>query len=175
MPEIPVDFRAPPPSPVASGRRSSFTNEDILTEFLETSPRVPDLVLPDNIFPKQRHLESPPVVDFVSLCFHHDDALCDVVSRSMATIGCFQIINHGIPPQLIASVAQSAAGIFCVPLGNRAAVRRSPEKPWGFEEYHSEEEEEEANEFSEEFVWCEDHEFKLKMEGILPRGYQNFR
>ncbi|TKY64447.1 Gibberellin 2-beta-dioxygenase 2 [Spatholobus suberectus] len=171
MPEIPVDFRAPPPSPVASGRRSTFTNDDVLTEFLEASLRVPDLVLPDKIFPKQKHLEAPPEVDFVALCFHSDDALRDVASDALARIGCFQLLNHGIPPQLIAAAAEAAAGVFRVPPAKRMAATRSPEKPWGFEEYHAGEEEGEG---SEEFVWCNDNELKSKMEGIWPIGYPNF-
>ncbi|QCE02317.1 Isopenicillin N synthase-like [Vigna unguiculata] len=171
MPEIPVDFRAPPPSPVASGRRSTVTNDDVLTEFLEASLRVPDLVLPDKIFPKQNHLDAPPEVDFVSLCFHRDDALRDVVSDSLARIGCFQLLNHGIPSQLVDSAAADAARVFQVPHAKRAAATRSPEKPWGFEEYHAGEEEEEG---SEEFVWCNEEELKSKMEGIWPIGYPNF-
>ncbi|KAF2301168.1 hypothetical protein GH714_020601 [Hevea brasiliensis] len=67
MPENPIDFRAPPPSPIASGRRSSVANDDVLTEFLEHSLRVPDLVLPDKIFPRQKIVETPPRIDFQSL------------------------------------------------------------------------------------------------------------
>ncbi|KAG5016227.1 hypothetical protein JHK85_022363 [Glycine max] len=171
MPDITVDFRAPPPSPVASGRSSTVTNDDVLTEFLEASLRVPDLVLPDKIFPKQNHLEAPPEVDFVSLCFHCDDALRDIVSDSLARIGCFQLLNHGIPLQLMTAVAEAAAGIFQVPPANRVSATRSPEKPWGFEEYHAGEEEGDG---SEEFVWCNDHELKSKMDGIWPIGYPNF-
>ncbi|KAG5021366.1 hypothetical protein JHK85_017708 [Glycine max] len=171
MPEITVDFRAPPPSPVASGRRSTVTNDDVLTEFLEASLRVPDLVLPDKIFPKQKQLEAPPEVDFVSLCFHCDDALRDVVSDSLARLGCFQLLNHGIPLQLMAAVAEAAGGIFEVPPTNRASATRSPEKPWGFEEYHAGEE---VGDGSEEFVWCNDNELNSKMEGIWPIGYPNF-
>ncbi|CAJ1951091.1 unnamed protein product [Sphenostylis stenocarpa] len=171
MPEIPVDFRAPPPSPVASGRISTVTNDEVLTEFLEASLRVPDLVLPDKIFPKQKHLHAPPEVDFVSLCFHRDEALRDVVSDSLTRIGCFQLINHGIPSQLVAAAAETAGGVFQVPHGKRTSATRSPEKPWGFEEYHAGEEEEEG---SEEFVWCKEEELKSKMEGIWPTGYPNF-
>lgn len=171
MPELTVDFRAPPPSPVASGRRSTFTNDDVLTDFLETSLRVPDLVLPDKIFPKQNHLHAPPQVDFVSLCFHHDEALRGAVSDALARIGCFQLLNHGIPPQLMATTAEAAAGVFQVPAEMRLSAKRSPEKPWGFEEYHAGEEEEEG---SEEFVWCNEEELKSKMEGIWPIGYPNF-
>ncbi|XP_028783606.1 1-aminocyclopropane-1-carboxylate oxidase 4-like [Neltuma alba] len=175
IPDIPIDFRAPPPSPIASGRRSSFANDDVLTEFLETSLRVPDLILPDKIFPKQNCLETPPKVDFRSLCSDHEDYVAsssDVVSDSMARIGCFQLVNHGVPRELMASSREVAQAIFQVPPEKRATVTRSPpEKPWGFEEYHSEED---GSELSEEFVWCRDHDLKLKMEGISPVGYSKF-
>ena len=49
---------------------------------------------------------------------------------------------------------------------------RSPEEPWGFEEYHAGEE---VGDGSEEFVWCNDNELNSKMEGIWPIGYPNFR
>lgn len=166
MPETSINFRAPPPSPVAAGHRSSITNNEFLTEFLETSLRVPDLVLPDKIFPKQSNNETPPKIDFVSFCFHEDEDLVDVVSDSMVRFGCFQLINHGISPQLMAAVVEAARGIFLVPAGKRDAVTRSAEKPWGFEEYHGGEEE--GSELSEEFIWCKDEELKLKMEGIWP-------
>ncbi|CAK8560247.1 unnamed protein product [Lathyrus sativus] len=172
MPEIPVDFRAPPPSPVASGRRSTVTNNEFLTEFLETSLRVPDLVLPDKIFPKQSHHETPPKVDFVSLCFHEEEDLIDVVSDSIANFGCIQLINHGISPQLMAAAVGAARGIFLLPPGERDVVSRSPEKLWGFEVYH--EGENEGSELNEEFIWCKDEELKLKLEGIWPIGYPNF-
>ncbi|XP_054785003.1 1-aminocyclopropane-1-carboxylate oxidase 1 [Prosopis cineraria] len=175
IPDIPIDFRAPPPSPIASGRRSSFANDDVLTEFLETSLRVPDLILPDKIFPKQNCLETPPKVDFRSLCSDHDDAasLSDVVSDSLARIGCFQLVNHGVPRELMTSTREVAArAIFQVSPEKRATVTRSPpEKPWGFEEYHSDED---GSELSEEFVWCRDHDLKLKMEGISQIGYSKF-
>ena len=62
-----INFRAPPPSPIYSSRRSSFTNDAVLTNFLEQSLRVPDLILPDKIFPKQRSVQAPSVIDFESL------------------------------------------------------------------------------------------------------------
>ncbi|KAI4329207.1 hypothetical protein L6164_021497 [Bauhinia variegata] len=174
MPEI-IDFRAPPPSPIASGRRSSVTNDQVLTEFLESSLRVPDLILPDKLFPKHKNLETPPLVDYESLSLHEDGALCDVVLDSIARMGCFQLLNHGIPPELMRSAAEAAKGVFLVPPEKRGAVMRSLEKPYGFEEYHAHaEEEEEVNELNQEFVWCRDEHLSFKMEGIWPIGYSNF-
>ena len=171
-----INFRAPPPSPIHSGRRSSFTNEAVLSEFLEHSLRVPDLILPDNIFPKQRFVETPPVtIDFETLISEE----CDVVSKiieSVAQFGCFQVANHGISSELFRSVQEeAAAGIFAVPPEKRTAVTRSPEMPYGFEEVHGDESESEnQSDWSEEFVWSRDEGLKSLMEGIWPIGYSNF-
>ncbi|XP_065867728.1 jasmonate-induced oxygenase 1 [Euphorbia lathyris] len=166
MPENPVDFRAPPPSPIASGRKSSFANDDVLTEFLEHL-RVPDLVLPDNIFPRQIIFETPPVIDFQSLIHSDSDSIGRMLD-SLARIGCFQLVNYGIPSDSIKLALALAAGIFSTPPDKRAAVTRSPERAYGFEEVHGEEE-------NEEFVWCRDKNLKLDMESIWPHsGYSNF-
>ena len=174
-----IDFRAPPPSPVDCSRRPSLPNGDgdgdIFSEFLTTSLRVPNLAFSANKFQQQ---QTPPKVDFRTLCSdeheheHERGVLRDVVSDSLATIGCFQLLNHGIPPELMTSMAEAAVGIFQVPPERRAAAMRSPEKPCGFEEY---DDEEEGTELSEEFVWCRHHDFNLKMERIWPTGYSNFR
>ncbi|KAJ9179245.1 hypothetical protein P3X46_011055 [Hevea brasiliensis] len=113
MPENPIDLGAPPPSPIASGRRSSVANDDVLTEFLEHSLRVPDLVLPDKIFPRQKIVETPPRIDFQS--FHSADS--DSIPRildSLSRIGCFQFVNYGIPSDFTRLVVAMAAGIFGV-------------------------------------------------------------
>ena len=51
-----------PPLALVLGQRSSFTNEEVLTEFLEHSLRVPDLILLDKIFPNQEDEVKPPLV-----------------------------------------------------------------------------------------------------------------
>lgn len=170
MPEKPLDFRAPPPSPIASGRRSSFANDEVLTEFLEHSLRVPDLILPDKVFPKQKSIGNPPVIDFQLLDSLEIDPISKVLD-SIVTIGCFQLVNYGIPSESLRSASETAAGIFGVAPEKRTVVTRSPEKLFGFEEVHGEEE----SELSEEFVWCRDERLKTEMEGIWPNGYSNFR
>lgn len=171
MPEKPLDFRAPPPSPIGTGRRSCVTNDDVLTEFLEHSLRVPDLILPDKVFPRQKFIENPPRVDFQSLKSTHSDAISKVLD-SIATIGCFQLVNYGIPRELTKTALATAAGVFQVSPEKRAVVTRSPEKPYGFEEVHHGEEE---SELSEEFVWGRDEILEQGMEGIWPLGYSKFR
>ncbi|KAL1199387.1 hypothetical protein V5N11_015769 [Cardamine amara subsp. amara] len=96
------DFRAPPPSPVASSRRASFTtNEDVLSEFLDKCGRVPNLVLPDKVFPKHTFLVNPPTFDF-----HQLSSLSALLLDAIATIGCFQLVNHGVPEAMVKAAMQ---------------------------------------------------------------------
>ncbi|XP_019192929.1 PREDICTED: flavonol synthase/flavanone 3-hydroxylase [Ipomoea nil] len=166
-----LDFRAPPPSPIASGRRSCVANDEVLTHFLESSLKVPDLVLPDRVFPRQKLAQSPPKLDFRSLESMDTDSALQILD-SVASIGCFQVINHGIPSDLIQSVLSAGGAVFRIPREMKATATRSPEKLWGFEEVHAEDD----REASEEFVWCKDDQiFNKQMEGIWPLGYSNFR
>ncbi|KAG5229117.1 hypothetical protein OIU77_023766 [Salix suchowensis] len=172
MPENFMDFRAPPPSPIASGRRSSVTNDEVLTEFLEHSLRVPDLILPDRIFPRHKTVETPPRIDFQSLSSGESDSVLKMLD-SIARTGCFQLANFGIPGEFIRSVSATAAGIFQLPPEKKEAVSRSLERPYGFEEVHGDHQEAES-EVSEDFVWCKDESLTVDMEGIWPTGYSNF-
>jgi len=172
---IALDFRAPPPSPIASSRRSSsVTNDEVLTEFLEHTLRVPDLILPDRIFPRQKALQDIPTVDFPALLNSPEYGSASKIQDSLTQVGCFQLIHHGISPDLLESVINGATRIFRVPLKQKRTLVRSPEMPFGFEEV-SGEQEEILSEMSEEFVWGRSSDFKLKMEGIWPTDYSNFR
>lgn len=166
----PVDFRAPPPSPVAPGRRSSFANDDVLTEYLQQSLKVPDLVLPDRVFPRQKSVQNPPRIDFEKLGALENELgleICDLVAQ----MGCLELINHGISPDLMRLVMFLAGGIFQIPPENKMKVTRSPERRYGFEEIHGEEE---VRDQSEEFLWCDEQTMRLEMEGIWPFGFSNF-
>ncbi|KAL0554136.1 hypothetical protein IC582_008050 [Cucumis melo] len=167
----PFEFRAPPPSPIGTSRRSSVTNDEVLTEFLEHSLRVPDLVLPETIFPRERFVENPPRIDFRLIESYDRDSVLKILD-SMRSFGFFQLVNHGIPVELIGAVAEAAdAGVFGISPEKKVAVGRSPEKAYGFEElWHGEDE----SEVSEEFVWNRDEDLKMEMEAISPIGYSNF-
>ncbi|KAF9613767.1 hypothetical protein IFM89_011491 [Coptis chinensis] len=168
-------FRAPPPSPVAHAinRRPSFVNEDEISDFLKHSLplRVPDLVLPDQIFPKQVQVKNLPEIDLQSLLSSENRTIANFL-ESVAGIGCFQLVNHGLSSDLIRSVSIAAAGIFGLPVDKKTAVSRSSERVYGFEECYGEEDEE--METSEEFVWCRDEGLKSVMEGIRLQGFSNF-
>ncbi|KAM3380173.1 gibberellin 2-beta-dioxygenase 4 isoform X1 [Capsicum galapagoense] len=165
-----IDFRAPPPSPIASGRRSCVRNDEILTEFLQNSLKVPDLVLPDRVFPRQKSIRNPFKLDFQSLASLNSDSMSRILD-SVATIGCFEVVNHGISEDLIKSVSSVGDGIFGISPEIKEKLIRSSEKAYGFEEFHGEDE----RETSEEFVWYRgDQNFNKEMEGIWPHGFLNF-
>ncbi|GER52109.1 2-oxoglutarate (2OG) and Fe(II)-dependent oxygenase superfamily protein [Striga asiatica] len=165
-----VSFRAPPPSPVAPGRRSPFSNEDVLTEYLEQSLKVPDLILPDRVFPKQKSAQNPQKVDLQDLISPEKDSVGEI-SEMVAQTGCLEVVNHGIPRDLIRLVLFLSAGIFEIPTEKKKAATRSTERRYGFEEAHGEEE---NGDQSEEFLWCGDEGMRSEMEGIWPFGYSNF-
>ncbi|KAL8235315.1 hypothetical protein R6Q59_021415 [Mikania micrantha] len=164
-----VEFRAPPPSPIASGRRSSVANDEFLTEFLHHSLRVPDLVLPDRVSDRQNlKIQNLPKLDYELLDSIEDDAIpekLDVIARA----GCFELVNHGISDQLVRSVANYSAGIFDLSLEKKAIVTRSGDRMYGFVDFHGAE-----KETSEEFVWCKDDALRSIMEAILPPEISNF-
>ncbi|XP_059451996.1 uncharacterized protein LOC132182696 isoform X2 [Corylus avellana] len=108
-------------------------------------------------------------VDFESF-LRESDPICKILDCIPGT-GCFQLVNHGIPPETIGAALAAAIGVFCVSMEKKVVVTRSLEMPYGFEEGHGDEGE---SELSEQFVWCRDEGLKLKMEGIWPLGYSNF-
>nr|XP_043637534.1 1-aminocyclopropane-1-carboxylate oxidase 3 [Erigeron canadensis] len=165
---VPLDFRAPPPSPVAAGRRSSVANDEILTEFLHRSLRVPDLVLPDRVFPRQNSkIQNLPKLDFKAL--NNSSSGFDQVIDVIAQTGCFELVNHGISGQLLSSVVDSGAGVFRLSQEKKSIVSRSAERLYGFVEFHGDE-----KELNEEFVWCRDDSLKLVMEKVWADQYSNF-
>ncbi|PIA61890.1 hypothetical protein AQUCO_00200110v1 [Aquilegia coerulea] len=167
-------FRAPPPSPIAhASAQRSLVNEDEISDFLEHSLRVPDLVLPDQIFPKEVQVKNLPELDFQSLVSTQNEETITKFLECISGIGCFQLVNHPISSELIQSVSIAAAGIFGLPPDKKTVVSRSSERIYGFEEFNGGEEEEEM-ENSEEFVWCRDEGLKSLMEGITLQGFSNF-
>lgn len=163
-----IDFRAPPPSPVGPGHRPSVANDDVLSNFLQHSLRVPDLILPDRVFPRQKPTQNPPKLDFKSL---EDDFLFSTV-ESIGQIGCFELVNHGIPAELIELVTNAGAGIFELSAEKKAELLRSSERAYGFVESHGDQEDKERS--TEEFVWCLEEAIKVEMEGVWPNDYSNF-
>ncbi|KZV33757.1 hypothetical protein F511_12327 [Dorcoceras hygrometricum] len=166
-----ANFRAPPPSPVASGRQSSFNNEEVLTDFIQHSLKVPDLILPDKVFPRQKTIRAAPKLDFQDLESMGTEVVEDFLA-SVAQLGYLEVINHGISRDLIELVMDLAGnGLFEIPQEKRSSVTRSPERTYGFEEIAGEDEIREG----EEFLWCGEETWSFEMEGIWPNGYSNYR
>ncbi|XP_074287598.1 putative flavonol synthase 4 [Silene latifolia] len=168
--QIILDFRAPPPSPTGTSRRtSSVTNDGVLAEFLESSLRVPDLILPNRIFPRQKSFREIPVIDFQEI----KNSSVSKIKECFQELGCFQVINHGISPELVKTVRRRASRIFRLSPERKRMAVRSPELPLGFEEV-IEDVDDVIGELSEEFVWSKSNGLKVKMEGIWPLKYSKF-
>ncbi|KAI7739948.1 hypothetical protein M8C21_029350 [Ambrosia artemisiifolia] len=165
----PVEFRAPPPSPIASGRRSSVANDEFLTEFLHNSLRVPDLVLPDRVSPRHKtKIQNIPKLDYKLMGSFGSDVINEKLDLFERT-GCFEVVNHGISDQLVRAVSNYGAGMFELSQEKKAVLSRSGDhRMYGFVEFYDEE-----KETGEEFVWCRDDEFKSKLEAVLPHQISN--
>ncbi|KAI3834376.1 hypothetical protein MKW92_008037 [Papaver armeniacum] len=173
-----TDFRAPPPSPIGNNdtnRKSTFINENELNEFLERSLQVPDLILPTNrVFPREiLSTKKPPEIDYNSLT--SSTRFDSKVLESISVIGCFQLLNHGIPNDLIESVLSDSVGVFGISKEYKSILSRNSGKPYGFEEFSGgggggDDE----TETSEEFVWCRDSRLNILMEVFWSDGYLNF-
>ncbi|KAI3943122.1 hypothetical protein MKW92_035354 [Papaver armeniacum] len=171
-----TDFRAPPPSPIGNNdtnRKSTFINENELNEFLERSLQVPDLVLPNNrVFPREiLSTKMPPEIDYNSLT--SSTRFDSKVLESISVIGCFQLLNHGIPNDLIESVLSDSVGVFGIWKEYKSILSRNSGKPYGFEEFSGGGGDDET-ETSEEFVWCRDDRLNILMEVFWSDGYLNF-
>ncbi|PIN15234.1 hypothetical protein CDL12_12124 [Handroanthus impetiginosus] len=164
-----VDFRAPPPSPVAPGRRSSFAKDDVLTEYLQQSLKVPDLT--DRVFPRQKSVQNPPKIDFQNLDLLENEAGIEI-SELIKQMRCLEATNHGISRDLIKSVLLLAGSIFDVSPEKKKLVVWSPEWRYDFEEIHGEEE---SRDQSEEFLSCGEESMTFETEGVWPIGYSNHR
>ncbi|ERN15133.1 hypothetical protein AMTR_s00056p00113680 [Amborella trichopoda] len=177
-PVDPPENRAPPPSPVAIGRKNSFVNEEKLTHYLERSLHLPELVLPDRFFPKENSGKTPPEIDLRQLSLCEKDSLSKLIG-SVTTIGCFQLLNHGLSKELISAVKAECEGVFGLSHKKKMMVSRSNGVCYGFEEHSGEIEEYsgENEECSGEFFWSRRErtsmEFALKR--VWPEGFRSFR
>lgn len=168
----PLGFHAPPPSPIATGHRSAFTNDSVLADFLRSSLKVPELVLPDSIVPREKLVETPPKIALESFYSTESDVLVSEVIESVGLNGCFELISHGISYDLIQEVMDEARKIFNLSRSEKDSLRKSAEIIFGFEERSGVEDDEILG---EEFLWGRDENLMLKLEAVLPRGYSNFR
>ncbi|WOL04848.1 hypothetical protein Cni_G13570 [Canna indica] len=89
-------FRAPPPSPIATGKglRSAAVDDPVLSNFLDDSIRVPDLNLPQSHFPSRSPLKAPPAVDYHAIVSGDEAAVRSVLSAA-ADVGAMRVIGGG--------------------------------------------------------------------------------
>ncbi|XP_010915495.1 protein LATERAL BRANCHING OXIDOREDUCTASE 1 [Elaeis guineensis] len=162
------ESRAPPPSPVAGSPTdgSESQEKDELTGFLTHSLHVPKLNLPDRIFPRNATPWNPPEINFQALVSpQNDGSAMELLKSTWSAFGCFQLVNHGIPRDLIATGEVAAAAAFRIPAEKKKATARSPEKRWGFEL--------EEEEGGEEFLWYRSR-MRDELAGIWAPGYEDF-
>eukprot|EP01018_Ginkgo_biloba_P002619 Gb_35468 [translate_table: standard] len=166
-------FRAPPPSPIATaqGIKSAAVNDEILSEFLEHSLRIPDLVLPEPLIRTDIPDLNLPAFDLLS-----DDPKQSGVKRlvqSAIEFGCFQVINHGISSELLEEAEKECIRLFALPLETKQMVCRSDESNFGFEDIGNDS----ANsKMRHETFWMDRNADLIEetMRTIWPQGYKNF-
>ncbi|XP_020101789.1 feruloyl CoA ortho-hydroxylase 2 isoform X2 [Ananas comosus] len=125
-PKLLEESRAPPPSPIAHAQPSDDDpyDDDEMARFLRSTRSVPKLTLPRTI---------PAEIDVRGLLDSGVGAgsATEKMKSAAAELGCFQILGHGVPPELVAAAAAA-----------EAMVRGSPEEERRGEEEEEEEEEE---------------------------------
>lgn len=70
-----------------------------------------------------------PVIDIDNLQGPAALAALDAACREW---GFFQVINHGIPDEVIRQVFESAQSFFSLPIEAKRAISRTRDNPWGF-------------------------------------------
>lgn len=110
-------FRAPPPTPVATGKgsRSAAVNDWVLAEYLERSLTVPDLTLPESCFPTMSPVKDPPEIDLLALLASEETAVRQVLAAAVE-IGAFRIGGGGkvVAPEDVRATIEVGGGVFGV-------------------------------------------------------------
>lgn len=76
-----------------------------------------------------------PVIDVAALVEGYraaDLASVEAIAAACREWGFFQVVNHGIDGQLIDEVWRETAAFFARPVGEKEALMRSRENPWGY-------------------------------------------
>ncbi|XP_078181205.1 uncharacterized protein LOC144574964 [Carex rostrata] len=160
-------FRAPPPTPIKTGKgnRSAAIDDRVLTDFLEVSLRVPDLTLPRSHFSSPR--EPSPISDDISFSSLREG---DIVAagRVVAAVrdsGAFRVGSTSMSLQEVRSTIEVATKVFCL----SEDMKRDILSKW-FRR---------RDVVEEEFYWY--HPVSPEMDRVLssafpdPQSYQMFR
>jgi hypothetical protein len=110
-------FRAPPPTPIRTGKgnRSTAIDDRVLADFLETSLKVPDLTLPRSHFSSPR--ARSPISDKISFSSLREG---DIVAagRVVAAVresGAFRVGSRSMSMLEVKSTIEVAKNVFDVP------------------------------------------------------------
>jgi hypothetical protein len=114
-----LEFRAPPPSPVAGVPTNSSSGspengvgneDDEVSQFLRCSARVPVLRLPERAVPRKKKNKAawaPPVIDMRLL--EAGGPVVEALRSAAVAFGCFQVVGHGVDGCLVSAATVSAA------------------------------------------------------------------
>ncbi|KAJ4767105.1 2-oxoglutarate (2OG) and Fe(II)-dependent oxygenase superfamily protein [Rhynchospora pubera] len=160
-------FRAPPPTPIRTGKgfRSAAIDDRILADFLETSLRVPDLTLPRTHFSSPRAPSTiSDEIGFKELKERDIVAVGNVVYNVRET-GAFRVGSKSMSVQEVTSTIRVAKEVFSVP----EEMKRDSLAKW-FRR---------RDVVEEEFYWY--HPVRPEMDRVLlsafpnPKSYHMFR
>ncbi|KZV40870.1 2-oxoglutarate (2OG) and Fe(II)-dependent oxygenase superfamily protein [Dorcoceras hygrometricum] len=96
-----------PPSPIPTGKGSRSAVSPVLSEYIDKSSTVPDLMLPQHI--RRRH--KPEEISYGSLLFREKDAVRRLL-RLATGHGVFGISDHGIPTEELRLALANSDRIF---------------------------------------------------------------
>ncbi|KAG6511882.1 uncharacterized protein LOC121976180 [Zingiber officinale] len=113
-------FRAPPPSPVATGngRRSAAVDDRVFSEFLDVSLRVPDLSLPQSFFSMKSVIKVPPEIDLCSMV-SGDESSARCVLSAASEVGAIRVVGGGKALAEEVRAAIEAGKVILKPEGER--------------------------------------------------------
>ncbi|XP_010922721.1 uncharacterized protein [Elaeis guineensis] len=111
-------FRAPPPTPVATGKgsRSAAVDDWVLSEYLDRSLKVPNLTLPESCFPMRSPVKDPPEVDLPALLGGEESAVRRVLA-AVVEIGAFRIGGRDkvAAAEEVRAAIEAGGAVFGVP------------------------------------------------------------
>lgn len=161
-----LKVKAPPPSPIPTAAGSRSAANQTLSEFLEKSLQVPDLITlseSQDLLHDHHHSDPPPPpykVDFESLALRERSSV-ELLLRSAREWGVVRIGWHGIDTEEeeLTALVKEAARVFGV----------LEERDAGFRRYRAAK--------REEIVWvrCKDERMEWARQYIGPVLYQSFR
>ncbi|KAH9311611.1 hypothetical protein KI387_026646, partial [Taxus chinensis] len=124
---------APPPTPsqgaCSSASSSAILNNDAFSAFFERSLGIANLVLPTKITVQDRDL---PVIDLSG----ERELVVRKIAAAAAELGCFQVVNHGVPSHIVERAEEECKRLFRLPFEKKEEICRSLHSgsPLGFED-----------------------------------------